>query len=125
MMMKCEHKSCGTAEKVWLPYEVDGAEKGFKAHSYCIRCGTIKSISSGSDKPKSIGYYINALSEMGKYPGKKRFTKVQMRLIVKELEDMEDFCDTYWVTRSAQDRIFISAVQKYCKISEGCIKSFL
>ena len=125
MRMKCEHKSCGIAEKVWLPYEANGAEKGFKPHSYCIHCGTIKNISSSSDKTKSIGYYINVLAEIGKSSSKKCFTKVQMRLIVKELEDLGDFGDTYWVTGSVQDRMFISVVQKYCKISEGFIKSFL
>ena len=123
--MNCEHKSCGTAEKVWLPYEVEGAKGGFKPHSYCIHCGTVKNVGFVSDKPKSIGYYINVLSEIGKYPGKKLFTKVQMRLIAKELEAMYDFCDTYWVTGSAQETMFISIVQKYCKISGGFIKSFL
>jgi len=121
--MKCEHRSCGTVEKVWLPHELKGADKGFKPHSYCIHCGAIKNI--GADKPKRIGYYINILAEIGKTPGKKRFTTVQMRLIVKELEAMDDFSDTYWVTGSAQDRMFIRIIQNYSKISEGFIKSFL
>jgi hypothetical protein len=123
--MTCEHKSCGISEKVWLPSVIEGAGKGFKPYSYCIHCGTIKSISSGSDKPKSIEYYINLLSEIGKYYSKKRLTKVQIRLIARELEAMDDFCDTYWVTKSAQDRIFISIIGKYSKIPEGIVKSFL
>jgi hypothetical protein len=123
--MTCEHKSCGIAEEVWLPYVIDEAEKGFKPYPYCIQCGTIKNISSGSDRPKRVGYYINALSEILRSSSKTRFTNVQMRLIVKELEARADFCDTYWVTKSAQDRMFISLVQKYCKISEGFVKSFL
>jgi hypothetical protein len=103
----CAHKSCGIAEKVWHPYEIAGVKNGVKP-------------------PKSIGYYINALTEILKTPGeKKSITKVQLRLIVKELEGMADFCDTYWVTKSAQDRMFISVVQKYCKITEGFVKSFL
>ena len=122
----CAHKSCGIAEKVWHPYKMAGVKKGVKPHSYCIRCGTIKTIRSSSNRPKNIGYYINALTEILKTPGeKKRVTKVQMRLIVKELENMEDFCDTYWVTKSAQDVMFIRIVQKYCKVSERFVKSFL
>ncbi|HID20399.1 MAG TPA: hypothetical protein EYP28_05640 [Methanophagales archaeon] len=124
--MMCAHKSCGIAEKVWHLYEIAGVKNGVKRHSYCIRCGTIKRGCSSSDRPKSIGYYINALSEILKTPGeKKRITKVQIRLIVKELEGMADFCDMYWVTKSAQEGMFISVVQKYCKISEGFVKSFL
>ena len=124
--MSCAHKSCGIAEKVWHPYEIAGVKNGVKPHSYCIRCGTLKRVSSSSDRSKSIGYYINALTEILKTPGeKKRITKVQIRLIVKELEGMADFCDTYWVTKSAQDGMFIRVVQKYCKISEGFLKSFL
>lgn len=124
--MSCAHKSCGIAEKVWQPYEIAGVKNGVKPHSYCIRCGTLKRVSSSSDRSKSIGYYINALTEILKTPSeKKRITKVQIRLIVKELEGMADFCDRYWVTKSAQDGMFITVVQKYCKISEGFLKSFL
>ena len=122
----CVHKSCGIAEKVWHPYEIAGVKNGVKPHSYCIRCGAIKRISSSSDRPKSIGYYINALAEILKIPGKKKcITKVQLRLIIKELEGTADFYDTYWVTKYAQDRMFISVVQKYCKVTEGFVKSFL
>ncbi len=124
--MMCAHKSCGIAEKVWHPYEIAGVKNGVKPHSYCIRCGTIKRISSSSNRPKTIGYYINALTEILKTPSEKKcVTKVQMRLIVKELEAMDDFCDMYWVTKSAQDGMFISVVQKYCKVTEGFVKSFL
>ena len=122
----CAHKSCGIAEKVWHPYEIAGVKNGVKPHSYCIRCGTIKRVSSSSDSPKNIEYYINVLTEISKTPGeKKRITKVQIRLIVKELEGMTDFCDTYWVTKSAQEGMFISVVQKYSRITEGFVKSFL
>ena len=124
--MSCTHKSCGIAEKVWHLYEIAGVKNGVKLHSYCIRCGTIKRVNSSSDRPKNITYYINVLTEISKTQGeKKRITKVQTRLIVKELESMADFCDTYWVTKSAQEGMFISVVQKYCKITEGVVKSFL
>jgi hypothetical protein len=122
----CEHKSCGIAEKIWQPYEIAGVKNGVKPHSYCICCGTIKRVSSSSDRPKNIAYYIKVLTDISKTQDeKKRITKVQIRLIVKELEGMADFCDTYWVTESAQEGMFISVVQKYSKITEGVVKSFL
>jgi len=56
-----------------------------------------------------MGYYTNILARMP-------LTKVQMRLIVKELESM-DFDDAYSMTRCEQGKVFKSVVQKYCKVS--------
>lgn len=103
----CRHESCGTTEKVWLPYEFDGRGRGLKPHPYCIHCGVIKNISS-DDKAKPLGYYINALAGQS-------ITKVQTRIIIKELEKM-GFDDAYSMTRSAQEKVFMSVVQKYCKV---------
>ena len=105
-MIHCEHKSCGAAEKEWLPYEFDGRSRGLKPHSYCIHCGVVKNISP--DRAKPMGYYTNMLARMP-------ITKVQMRLIVKELENM-DFDDAYSMTKSAQEKVFSSVVQKYYKV---------
>ena len=105
-MIHCEHESCGAAEKVWLPYELEGRSRGLKPHSYCIHCGVVKNISP--DRAKPMGYYTNMLARMP-------ITKVQMRLIVKELESM-DFDDAYSMTGgSEQGKVFSSVVQKYCK----------
>jgi hypothetical protein len=107
-MAHCKHESCGAAEKVWLPYEFEGRSRGLKPHSYCIHCGVVKSISS--DRAKPMGYYTNILAKMP-------ITKVQMRLIVRDLENM-DFDDVYSMTGSEQEKVFCSVVQKYCKVSE-------
>jgi len=104
-MRRCNHTSCGAAEKVWLPNESAGQVNGLKAHPYCIHCGVVKNISSNKAKP--LGYYTNVLARMP-------LTKVQMRLMIKELENM-GFEDAYSMTKSAQDNVFISIVQKYCK----------
>ena len=106
-MAHCEHESCGAAEKVWLPYEFDGRRRGLKPHSYCIQCGVVRNISANRAKP--MGYYTNILARLG-------ITKVQMRLIVKELERL-DFDDAYFMTRTEQEKIFSSVVQKYYKVS--------
>lgn len=59
-------------------------------------------------RAKPMGYYINILAKMS-------ITKVQMRLIIKELENM-DFDDAYSMT-SEQENVFSSVVQEYCKVS--------
>ncbi|MBK5191519.1 MAG: hypothetical protein JJE19_08510, partial [Methanosarcinales archaeon] len=101
-MANCKHESCGAAEKVWLPYEYVGRSRGLKPHSYCIHCGVVKNISD--DKAKPMGYYTNRLARLP-------ITKVQIRLIVKELENMA-FDDVYFTTRTEQERIFSGVVQK-------------
>ena len=104
-MIHCKHESCGAAEKVWQPYEFEGRSRGLKPHSYCIHCGIVKNISP--DRAKPMGYYTNILTRMS-------ITKVQMRLIIKELESM-DFDDAYFMTKSEQEKVFRRVVQKYCK----------
>ena len=108
-MTHCNHESCGAAEKVWLPYEFLGRSRGLKPHQYCIHCGVTKN--SSPNKAKPMGYYTNMLARMS-------ITKVQMRLIIKELEDM-DFDDTYSMTKTAQEKVFVRVVQKYCKGNEN------
>ena len=97
MAAHCKHESCGTAEKVWLPYEFEGRSRGLKPHSYCILCGVVKNVSP--DRAKPMGYYTNILARLG-------ITKVQIRLSAKELERM-DFDDIYFMTRSEQEESFL------------------
>ncbi len=109
-MANCKHESCSAAEKVWLPYEFEGRSRGLKPHSYCIHCGVVKNISSESNKAKRMGYYTNILARLG-------ITKVQIRLIVKELERI-GFDDFYSITRTEQEKIFNCVVKKYYKVPE-------
>jgi len=117
-MDNCKHESCGTAEKVRLPYEFEGRSGGLVPHSYCIHCGVVKDISSKSKKAKRMGYYTNTLARLG-------ITKLQIRLIAKELERIQDFDDVYSMTRSEQEEVFINAVKKYSKVPEDRIRAFL
>ena len=119
--MNCVHESCGNADKVWLPFEMNGLNKGLKLHPYCVRCGIVKNISS--DRARRIGYYVNTLARLGRRTG--GITKVQMRLIVKELEGSDGFEDSYSMTGHTQKDIFINAVKKYCNLSEHLISSML
>lgn len=106
-MAHCKHESCGAAEKEWLPYEFEGRKGGLKPRLYCILRGVAKNISP--DRAEPGGYYSNILAKMP-------ITKVQMRLIIKELENM-DFDDAYFMTKSEQEKVFINVVQKYYKVS--------
>ena len=119
--MVCSHESCGSVDKVWLPYEGHVGTKGLKSHVYCINCGAVKNISM--DRPKKASYYVNSLSKVDKRIVK--LTKVQVRLIVKELESIADFEDTYSMTRHAQEKTFIKVVKNYCNVSEDYIASIL
>lgn len=118
--MKCEHKSCGHKEKVWLPLISRRTEHGLRSHPYCIYCGAVKNISS--DLPKKIGYYINILSEIRK---NFRISDAQARLIVNELSSKEDFEDPYWTTGYAQEKMFMALIKKYCNLSESIIKPLI
>ncbi len=115
----CDHKDCGAKEKVWLPYNYKGLERGLKPHVFCIKCGLVKS--SSSDKPRRLGYYKNivaALSEIVK------ITKVQMRLISIDLEK-NGIDDIYSMDKCCQEALFIEVVRRYVNVSEQIIRHYL
>lgn len=114
--MSCDHKLCGNIQKVWLPYEFRGLVKGLKSHPYCVHCGAVKNISS--DRAKPPGYYINILSHLS-------LSKVQTRLIAKDMEELWDFDDAFSISSYVQEQIFINLVKKYSGLSEHTIKGAL
>lgn len=118
--MKCKHKSCGSKEKLWLPYVSRGVEYCLKLHPYCVYCGAVKNIST--DMPKRSGYYINILSQIRK---SFRMSDAQVRLIVNELNSIEDFEDPYWTTGFAQEIMFMAVLKKYCNFQEAAIRPLL
>jgi hypothetical protein len=110
--MSCNHKICGNIQKVWLPYEFRGHAKGLKSHPYCVVCGAVKNISS--DRAKPLGYYMNVLSHL-------RITKVQTRLIAKDMEEIGDFDDAFSISSFLQEQNFINIVKKYSGLPEQAI----
>ncbi|HJH25718.1 MAG TPA: hypothetical protein C5S37_02855 [Methanophagales archaeon] len=70
-------------------------------------------------KAKRMGYYTNILARLG-------ITKVQIRLIAKELERIQDFDfgNVYSMTRSEQEEVFINTVKNYSKVREDTIRAF-
>jgi hypothetical protein len=120
--LKCDHIDCGNLEKVWLPYILREQHIGLKSHPYCVHCGMVKNI--GSDRAKSIGYFINVISLIDKklkLPG----SSVRMRLIAKDLENIQDFDDAYSMSRYGQEKIIIGLLKKYYQIPEKTIQEFL
>ena len=66
-------------------------------------------------------YYTNILARV-------EITKVQIRLIAKEIERMNfnsDFGNVNSMTMSQQEKLFIRAVKKYSKVHEDTIRAFL
>ncbi|MCZ7355911.1 MAG: hypothetical protein O8C66_09075 [Candidatus Methanoperedens sp.] len=118
--MKCEHKSCGSKEKVWLPHISREEVYGLKSHPYCIHCGAVKNISD--DMPMKIGHYINILSKIRR---SFRISDAQVRLIINELSSKEGFEDPYWSTGFAQEKMFLASLKRYCNLQENTIKPLL
>ncbi|MGA9098677.1 MAG: hypothetical protein WB392_07065 [Methanotrichaceae archaeon] len=118
-MADCEHKSCGSTEKVWLPYYYNGRMRGLKPHPYCMDCGLIKNLSS--DRPRTIGYYMNILSELSKLY---KIAQVQMRLISQEFE-RQRLNDSYGIDRLQQENLFMDIVKKYVNVSERVLIELL
>ena len=118
-MTQCFHENCGRESKVWLP---TGNHSGndVELHPWCIHCGLVKNISD--DRPKKMGYWMNILSRISYHFS---FTQCQKRLIVKELQSIEEFEDIYGITGSSQKEMFSKIVRKYCCISRDNIDSFL
>jgi hypothetical protein len=114
----CSHEA---NKKDWTPMQ-NGI---IKLHPYCNKCGTVKNVSS--DKGKKISYFVSSLSKLRGILEKKgyRISDVQIRLIIKELSEIDGFEDTWWITFSKQKEIFISVVKKYVKVSEEVIESIL
>lgn len=113
------HRS--TYQRTWLP-SLNGL---LQPHPFCEECGYVKNISA--DRARRMGYFVNALAEIKRHLEKKgsRLTQVQIRLIIKELEGIEGFADTYVTLGSVQKNIFINAVRKYTGLSRSFVESFL
>jgi hypothetical protein len=110
--MACEHKSCGSSEKIWLPYYYEGRERGLKPHPYCMECGLVKCLSS--DRPHTIGYYMNILAELNKLY---KITQIQIRLVSQEIE-RQGLNDSYGMDRLQQEMLFVEIAKKYVNVPE-------
>ncbi len=118
-MNGCEHKSCGSKEKVWLPYCFEGRERGLKAHPYCSECGLVKNLSSVG--PRDIGFYMNVIAELGK---RHKIAQVQTRLIAQEMERLA-LDDKYGLDRQQQEKLFLEIVTRILNVSARAVSELL
>jgi len=118
-MAGCTHRSCGTKEKVWMPYIYEGRARGLKPHPYCAECGLVKNLSS--ERPHQIGYFINVIAQLGQHY---KITKVQVRLLVLEMQ-RQNLEDSYGMDRSQQENLFMDLAKKYLNIPERVIAEML
>jgi hypothetical protein len=114
-MAGCEHKNCGSSEKVWLPYIFEGRDRGLKPHPFCADCGLVKNLSS--QRPRDLGYYMNIVGELGK---RFRITQIQTRLIALEM-DRQELSDAYGLDRQQQEKLFVEIVIKYLNVPERAV----
>lgn len=97
---QCEHVSCGTKEKVWMPHYYQGRECGLKRpHPYCTECGLVRNLSS--EKPRSIGFYVNIITSLKE---DYRMAKAQIRLMALDMKNY-DIDDNYGMDRHQQEEL--------------------
>lgn len=118
-MSSCEHKLSGSKEKVWLPYYYEGRERGLKPHPYCIECGLIKNLSS--DRPRSIGFFMNVVAELGK---RHKIGQVQIRLIALETE-RQTLSDPFGLDRQQQEKLFVDIVTRILNVPARVVSELL
>ncbi|OPX82745.1 MAG: hypothetical protein A4E50_00123 [Methanosaeta sp. PtaB.Bin087] len=118
MAGQCEHVSCGTKEKVWMPHYYQGRECGLKPHPYCTECGLVKNLSS--EKPRSIGFYVNIITSLKE---DYRMAKAQIRLMALDMKNY-DIDDNYGMDRHQQEELFIKIVQKYANVPDWVLRRF-
>ncbi|MFW6185380.1 MAG: hypothetical protein ACOC5C_01755 [Halobacteriota archaeon] len=112
------HETSSTRE--WLP----GDNGLLKKHPYCVRCGTVKNISS--DRGKKTGYFVNVIHSIKEHMERKDYivTQAHTRLIIKEFEE-RGLGDSYSLRYSTQRKVFTELVKKYLRVSEDTVKNFL
>lgn len=96
-----------------------------KLHPYCSYCGCVKNVSS--DRGKKFSYFVEKLSELKKILKKRGYkvSEVQIRLILKELSEIDGFEDIWSITFSKQKELFIQVVRKHIKVSKYLVESIL
>ena len=118
-MSCCEHQISGSKEKIWLPYYYEGRDRGLKPHPFCTECGLIKNLSS--DRPRSIGYFMNVIAELGE---RYKIAQVQTRLIVLEMEK-QSMEDRFGIDRQQQEKLFIEITTRILNVPARAVSELV
>ena len=128
----CEHEEVHSDKSVWIkPSPSENIHSPAQKRTYCKKCGKIKY--TGTSTAKKLGFYVNILKELQRKSEvlhrrkiiRSRLTKVQIRLILKEIENDDDFLDRFSNNRNNQWIHFKEIVGKYYEIDEEIIESVL
>ena len=111
-----EHNPAPPTERIWMPVYQD-EDKKLAKHDWCLDTGIIKNLSGEEAKPK--GFYVSVLNKMkyilehdlGHSRGAPKFPASQIKLIIKDLDNIDGFYDKWWRTESSQLETFIRVVQ--------------
>ena len=118
-MTDCAHRSCGTQEKVWLPYIYEGRDRGLKPHPYCAECGLVKNLSS--ERPHQIGHFMNVIALIRQ---NYKVAQVQVRLLVLEMQ-RQNLEDAYGMDRRQQESLFLDLANRYLNVPAKAIAELL
>lgn len=119
--MKCDHQKCHPSDRLWIPSHVDeeGMEsEKIKPHYFCVHCGEVEY--KGAEKARDFGYFSNVLGDIKRYfenESKKgsntKLTSTILRLIMKELQTIDDFNDKFSKPFIIQKQEFIRILRKF------------
>jgi hypothetical protein len=118
-MSRCEHQKSGSREKIWLPYYYKDRDRGLKPHPFCTECGLINNLSQ--DRPRSIGFFMNAIAELGK---NYKIAQVQTRLIALEMEK-QALDDTFGMDRQQQEMLFVEIAVRILNVPRRAVRELL
>ncbi len=93
-----------------------------KSHPICKKCGAVKNLSS--DKGRKISHFIIILSKLRTKLIDRgyKISDAQIRLIVRDLLEIDGFDDVWSITYSQQRDYFIRVVQKHLRIPRWVIE---
>ncbi len=126
----CDHEDTRSENFVWIkPSPSEKVHSPAQKRQFCPKCGKIKY--QGSATAKKMGFYVNILKEIQRkmdvlYKRKmanSKLTQVQVRLILKELEEDEEFNDRFSNNQHNQWGHFKFAIKRHCDIPEELVES--
>lgn len=124
----CDHEESHRDESLWVkPHSKDHIHSPSQKRTFCKKCGKLRYI--GSYPAKKMGFYINLLKEIqrrGEVLRKRgitnhSLTQVQMRLIIRSLEDDDFFSDRFSTSSRDQLKLFKTTLNKICPLPDEAI----
>ncbi|MFW3146661.1 MAG: hypothetical protein ACMUIE_07605 [Thermoplasmatota archaeon] len=126
---QCSHIMSHKDKSVWVkPHPSEKIHAPSQKKSYCVICGKMKY--QGSARAKKMGFYINLLKEIQRKAEvlrrrgitKHKLTQVQIRLILKELQEDDFFTDHICTNRYDQWERFKQTLNRYCPLPEEAVE---